>query len=149
MIRPTRMSGTIGSERFVSRRLSVTGFFAGAERRLRFRVEDIMQRLVLALCVLAAGCGGASEAKTAAQAQRVYFDSETKQPVAADMSPETPAVNPKTGKRTLMPALYCAQCQAWRAAPPLRELQRNPKARMCPKCNGPLVADGPLPAAAE
>jgi hypothetical protein len=134
----------IGSER-INFRFAVSG--AGVERRLRFRLEAIMQRLIIPLLLLAAGCGGESEAKSAAQAQRVYFDSETKQAVAADMSPDIPALNPKTGRRTLMPALYCATCQQWHAAPPLAELQRNPKARMCPKCKGPLTADGPLPTA--
>lgn len=104
-----------------------------------------MPRLLIALLLLTAGCGGESAAKT--PTQRVYFDSESKRAVAADMSPETPAVNPQTGRRTLLPALYCAKCQEWRAAPPLQELQRNPKARLCPKCKGPLVADGPPPTA--
>jgi hypothetical protein len=105
--------------------------------------------LLLLLTGMLAGCGGDSAAESSAATQRVYFDTQTKRAVVADVSSETPAVHPETGRRTLMPALYCAQCTAWRAAPPLQELQRNPQARMCPKCKGPLTADGPLPAAEE
>lgn len=110
-----------------------------------------MQRLNVTLLLLAAamgGCGGNSAATSEAPAQQVYFDSATKQPIAAKASMDTPAVHPTTGRRTLMPALYCTQCKTWRAAPPLQELQRNPEARKCPKCKGALTADGPLPAAA-
>lgn len=106
-----------------------------------------MQRFMMVAVLLAAGCGVESAAEQAAQAQRVYWDSETKQPVAAELSAESPAVNPATGRRTLMPALYCPKCKDWRAAPPLAELQRNPQARQCAKCKGPLVADGPVPEA--
>jgi hypothetical protein len=104
-----------------------------------------MQRFMIVAILLAAGCGAESAAEQAAQAKRVYWDTETKQPVAANMTAESPAVNPTTGRRTLMPALYCPKCGDWRAAPPLAEIQRNPKSRMCVKCGGPLVADGPIP----
>lgn len=59
----------------------------------------------------------------------------------------TPAVNPETGRATLVSALYCPKCERWRAAPPLELLQRNPSAGQCPKHRVPLTTDGPLPAA--
>lgn len=107
-----------------------------------------MQRCLFAVLLLAAGCGADSAAEQPGTSQRMYWDSETRQPVVAEMTSESPAVNPATGRRTLMPALYCAKCSEWRAAPPLAELQRNPQARLCGKCKGPLTADGPLPASA-
>ena len=103
----------------------------------------------LLLSAMIAGCGGDSAAESSETMQRVYFDIKTKRAVVAAASTETPAVHPETGRRTLMPALYCGQCAAWRAAPPLQELQRNPDARLCRKCKGPLTADGPLPTADE
>lgn len=106
-----------------------------------------MQRFLILAVLLAAGCGAESAAEPAAPSQRVYWDSETKHPVVADMTAESPAVHPATGRRTLMPALYCGKCSEWRAAAPLAELQRNPRSRQCTNCTGPLVADGPLPAA--
>jgi hypothetical protein len=95
--------------------------------------------------VAAGGCGTESAADAVVK-QQVYVDRETGTAVAAEAGLATPAVNPATARRTLMPALYCGQCQAWRAAPPLEELQRNPQARRCLKCKGPLSAEGPRPA---
>jgi hypothetical protein len=112
---------------------------------LWFRIELYMQRFLLVLCLLATGCGAKSAAEQSASAQRVYWDSESGTSVVADATDESPAVNPATGRRTLMPALYCPECSDWRPAPPLDEVQRNPKARMCGKCGWPLETDGPPP----
>lgn len=108
-----------------------------------------MQRLMFVWLLLAAGCSAQSAAEQAGQSQRVYWDSESNGPVAAALNAETPAVHPATGRRTLRPALYCGQCRDWRAAAPLSELQRNPKSRLCTRCKGPLIADGPLPDASS
>jgi hypothetical protein len=78
-------------------------------------------------------------------AEVVYVDQETRQPVVMSGATDAPAVNPATGRRTLMPGLYCPQCKAWHATPPLESLQRNPAARRCPKCQSALTADGPAP----
>ena len=109
------------------------------------KVDGRLAALIwLAALLSSHGCGRESVADAVA-AQQVYFDLESKRAVAAEAMLETPAVNPVTGRRTLMPALYCAQCRAWRAAPPLEEVQRNPEARRCPKCGGATSAEGPLP----
>jgi hypothetical protein len=100
--------------------------------------------LLLLLLLSLHGCGGDTSADTLAT-QQVYFDRESASAVIADAGLKTPAVNPATGRRTLMPALYCGRCRAWRAAPPLEEAQRNPQARQCVQCRGPLSAEGPLP----
>lgn len=96
----------------------------------------------------ASGCGRESASRSALS-RIVYVDVKTGRPVLADAAPNVPAVNPATGKRTLMPALYCAQCREWRAVPPVGEVQRNPQARKCPKCREDLRPEGPLPPAAE
>ena len=104
-----------------------------------------MDRFVMASILFAAGCAAQSAVEPVGESLRVYWDSESKQPVAAALTAASPAPHPQTGRRTLMPALFCRKCNVWRAAPPLAELQRNPKARRCTQCTGPLVADGPLP----
>ena len=98
----------------------------------------------LVACPLA-GCAADAASDDALPDTMVYVDSETRQPVVAERSAETPAVHPDTGRRTLMPGLFCTTCQKWHPAPPLEELQRNPEARQCPTCKGPLTADGPTP----
>ena len=58
---------------------------------------------------------------------------------------ESPAKNPRTGRFTLMPGLYCPKCREWRASPPLEVLQHNPSARLCPKDKTSMIKDGPPP----
>lgn len=79
----------------------------------------------------------------------VYVDLETRQPVVMSGAVDAPAINPATGRRTLMPGLHCPQCQDWHATPPLEALQRNPAARRCPKCQSVLTASGPMPVASN
>jgi len=59
----------------------------------------------------------------------------------------TVETHPRTGQPTLMPGLYCAQCQKWRASPPVSVLQQNPSASLCPTHRIPMSNDGPPPAA--
>jgi hypothetical protein len=103
-------------------------------------------RIVALVAVLATfgGCGrhGTDSARSA---PIVYVDRETQQPVVLTGAVDAPAVNPQTGRRTLMPGLYCPQCQAWHPTPPLEVLQRDPAARRCPECRSPLTSDGPSP----
>ncbi len=57
----------------------------------------------------------------------------------------TTETHPRTGRPTLMPGLYCDQCQKWRASPPLSVLQQNPSASLCPIHKQPMTTDGPVP----
>jgi hypothetical protein len=93
----------------------------------------------------AAGCQSKPAAETTPPAQSVYVDTRTGQVVRAEHSAALPAVNPGTGKRTLMPGLYCAECRKWYPAPPLEVRQRTPNAGQCPRHGTALTADGPLP----
>ncbi len=107
-------------------------------------MRNELRRLLVLGVLLAPAC---SETVPEAQvpAEMVFFDVETKQPVVQQMSADAPAVNAATGRRTLMPGLYCPQCRAWRPAPPLEVAQRTPAALRCPQCQGAMTADGPVP----
>lgn len=98
---------------------------------------------LLAGLLVAAGCGGDSPSETE-QREVVYVCTQTRETVVAEAQP-TPAVNPETGRRTLMKGLYCAQCETWYPAPPIDVLQRNPGAAVCPRHETPLALDGPRP----
>lgn len=55
-----------------------------------------------------------------------------------------PALNSKTGRRTLVQALYCPQCGKWYPAPPPEMAQQSPRGPSCPNDGGSLTMDGPL-----
>lgn len=98
-----------------------------------------------ALAVLStAGCGK-TEPEQQVPAEMVYFDRATKKPVVAAAGDEVPAKHPVTGKRTLVPALYCSKCKNWYPAPPLDLQQRDPNARNCPRHKIPMTMNGPRP----
>lgn len=51
----------------------------------------------------------------------------------------TPALNTRTGRRTLVQALYCRKCQKWQPAPPPVMVERSPRGPTCPLCAAPLA----------
>ncbi len=109
------------------------------------RPESVICRLLaVAIAVGLAGCADES-AVVEPPTEMVFVDVESGSPVTAPPSTDLPALHPETGRRTLMPGLYCPQCRQWHPAPPLEELQRNPEARQCPKCGAAMSADGPAP----
>lgn len=65
-----------------------------------------------------------------------YFCRETKQVTRGPRVP-TPAVNPKTGRATLVQALFCKDCCRWLPAPPA-EAQGQAIGPRCPKHGTPL-----------
>lgn len=99
----------------------------------------------MSVAVLLSACTPSAPVEDPHAGQMVYIDTATDAPIAANISRETPAIHPDTGKRTLVPALYCATCQKWYPAPPLEVLQRNPAAAQCPKMHGKLSTEGPWP----
>lgn len=102
----------------------------------------------LLACLLAfftTGCSDAPTVESNATTRMVYVDIETKRAVVGDARDDVPAVNAATGRRTLMPGLYCPQCRAWRPTPPLDVAQRTPAALRCPQCGTQMTADGPWP----
>jgi hypothetical protein len=106
--------------------------------------EYDMRRAIMLFVVIAAGCAK-SAPPPAVEETVVYFDTALKEAVLTPPASIFPAVNPKTGKRTLMPAAWCPGCKAWHAAPPIEEVQRNPKALLCPKTGAKLNPKGPEP----
>lgn len=56
----------------------------------------------------------------------------------ARKSPET---NPETGEQTLVPAMYCKECIAWKPVGSLELLQSRGAARNCPIHKTPLLVD--------
>ena len=99
----------------------------------------------VALVALTGGCAKPAPPAAAVEETVIYFDTETKAAVPSPPATEFPAVNSRTGKRTLMPAAWCSGCNAWHAAPPIEEVQRNPKALLCPKTGAKLNPKGPEP----
>ena len=98
---------------------------------------------ILATCgLLATWMLGGAEADS--RQPMVYVCLETQQVMTAPPQP-TPAINPHTGRRTLMPGMYCSACRAWTAAPPWDVLQRSPQAALCRTHQQPRSFDGPLP----
>jgi hypothetical protein len=101
--------------------------------------------LVVAIGSGLLGCGGSEEVATTESQRAVYVDIKTLQAVIGDVVKEPPAVNPATGQRTLMPALYCPKCLRWHPLPPLDQINRTPNATKCSKTGATLTADGPWP----
>ncbi len=107
-----------------------------------------MNRWMLAAVIGLAAIGGAvwfrgAPATRPSQQQYVYVCSETGRTIVAAAEP-TPAVNPETGRRTLLRGLYCDQCRKWYPVPPAHREGTNPLHQRCPKHHTPLSQNGPL-----
>lgn len=94
--------------------------------------------------VLIAGC---SQQPVVAEVQdRVYFDLATQQPITLPVQAASlPAEHPQTGKKTLVSALYCPQCDRWYPSPPMEVVQRTGAASRCPKGGHSMSPHGPRP----
>jgi hypothetical protein len=55
-----------------------------------------------------------------------------------------PAINPRTGRATLVPAVYCPACRRWYAAPPADHRPGNPRPLRCRIHDVEMTSDGPL-----
>ena len=91
----------------------------------------------------AVSCGDASGDEPAA-ADVVYLCRETQEIMTASPQP-TPAVNPKTGRATLVRGLYCERCKRWRAVPPPDVHPGNPLSWPCPVHRQAMSPEGPVP----
>jgi hypothetical protein len=97
---------------------------------------------LLAYWVLPAG-SPARSAATDSPTDVAYLCRETSQLILAPPQ-QVPAVNPQTGRATLFRALYCPDCQDWRAVPPPETFSGNPLTYPCPKHKRQMTATGPL-----
>jgi hypothetical protein len=55
----------------------------------------------------------------------------------------TPAINPKTGRATLVQALYCPECRKWGPAPPPELRERFMAGPVCPVHRAGLLETEP------
>ena len=120
------------------------------ERQPKLRVSSSQPQsaagkllFVAIVALVSVGCGSAPPPDPHAN-RMVYYDHATKKAIVYNVSRTTPTLHPQTGKPTLVPACYCAQCKLWFPAPPIEVRQRNPKAVICPKGHA-LTMDGPWP----
>lgn len=109
--------------------------------RNRYHKSCVIIGSMIILCGGLSGCGAEAPAN---ETNVIYICRETNELIRAPRQP-TPAVHPETGRKTLVPALYCKQCEQWRAVPPSQAFNRNPLSLKCPKHKGPLSPDGPIP----
>ena len=87
-----------------------------------------------------AGCNS-----TAQSSENVtYVCTESGKVVVAPAQPQ-PAVNPETGKKTLLRGVYCPQCSKWYATPSPDHARGNPRELQCRVHNIPMTYDGPIP----
>lgn len=100
----------------------------------------------VASVVLMVGCSQ-QQTTLAEVSDRVYFDIAMQQPMTLPVQMEIPAKHPQTGKKTIVPALYCPQCGRWYASPPAEVLQRSAAAYRCPKGGHPMSPNGTRPPA--
>jgi hypothetical protein len=82
----------------------------------------------------------------AAQSETIvtYVCSETGAVIAAPAQQE-PALNPETGRRTLLRGVYCPQCAKWYRAPSPEHQSGNPRPLTCSVHNVPMTYEGPSP----
>jgi hypothetical protein len=100
----------------------------------------------LVLVVAFTGCGGSEQSSPAGRdGKMVYVDTVTKEAMVMEIAESFPAAQPGTGKRTLMPGMYCTRCQEWHPIPPPDQINRTPRATVCRKTGAPLTTDGPWP----
>lgn len=104
-----------------------------------------VKSLLLAVFCLSPGCGSGTE-QTQPQ-QMVFVDTKTQIAVVGPVTDQFPALNKETGKRTLMPGLYCPKCEKWYPVPSPDQINHRPDGGLCPKTKTPLIADGPMPSA--
>lgn len=101
--------------------------------------------LVAAVTVFIAGCGTSDETASDVPPKMVFVDVKTGEAKALPATAEVPVMNPDTGRRTMMPAMYCETCAKWYPVPPAEQLNRAKEAGMCPQHKTPLKAEGPMP----
>ncbi len=112
------------------------------------RLGNIVARAIcrpLMLLMLAMPLGCSPDGDPPAPTRAVFIDAVTKQVVVTAAAAQYPALHPETGQATLMPAMHCPRCVAWRRVPPPDQLNQAGQALTCAKCKQPLQIEGPLP----
>ncbi len=97
----------------------------------------VLAFIALALCTV-----GCSSEEQPLGPESVFVCTESLEVFHIPAQP-TPAVNPKTGRPTLVHGLYCAKCDKWYPAPPLDVVGGNAGAITCPVHRSSLSPAGP------
>lgn len=107
---------------------------------------SVLRAALLVGCSLGVmGCGTSEDAASEEPPKMVFVDVKTGETRVLPATAEVPIVNPDTGRRTMMPAMYCETCAKWYPVPPAEQLNRARGAGTCPKHKTPLKAEGPMP----
>lgn len=107
-------------------------------------MKRTISRLGAVLIAAIAGCGSGVPGPTTGN-NAVFVDTVTLTAMVLPVSGALPEIHPETGKRTLMPGLFCPECQKWYPVPAPEQINRQPDAARCPRTRTPLIADGPWP----
>jgi len=86
----------------------------------RLRAAAFCVAIALGMC----GCHGASQDTDAANAKMTYYCLESHKVVELEKQTEAPAVNPETGRKTLVPAYRDPKTGRWR---PVEQAIPGPK----------------------
>ena len=75
----------------------------------------------------------------AAPAEEIHYICQDTGQLSQGPRVETPALNPKTGRKRLVQALYCEACQKWLAKPEAPNIPGQSLGPRCPKHGTPLA----------
>jgi|GEM_PF-1843938 len=98
--------------------------------------------LLLMVLIIAVGCGSTVSQDTV---ERSYLHPKSKTHYLFVGKSEEILNHSKIREEKLSMGAYCSTCQKWHALPPMEVVQRQPKARLCPKTKTPLSFEGPVP----
>ena len=107
-------------------------------------MRGLLSLALIASSWLLIGCAESPDPQASAD-QMVYCDTQAREAVVYETATDFPAKHPVTNQPTLMPALYCVQCQSWRPVPPADQINRSPGAANCVTCQTALSTEGPWP----
>ena len=105
-----------------------------------------MRMCWIAALFAAGGLLGCSSEEPVPAAEEMFVGTESLEVFRIPAQP-VPAINPKTGRATLVQGLYCPECDKWYPAPPLEAVGGNAGAIRCPVHESALSHSGPEPSA--
>lgn len=112
-------------------------------------MQDNLPKIVAGVCGVALLFGTVfwmmpSKVAAISSENVTYVCTETGKVIVAPAQSQ-PALNPETGKHTLLRGVFCPQCNKWYATPSPDHLRGNPRELKCQVHNVPMTYDGPVP----
>lgn len=104
----------------------------------------IVVSAILVIGVIAGSARSRNSASHSDQPPAVYICRESKELFFGTIPPNE-VVHPITGRATLLPAMYCPQCEVWQPAPPMERRYGQAEGLLCPKCRTPRSFTGDIP----